>query len=60
VIIATQSPYLVDCFDLDNIIIVRAPNGETQFHRLSRAEYQSWLEDDYLPSDIWLKESVGG
>lgn len=60
VIIATQSPYLVDCFDLDNIIIVRAPNGETQFQRLSRAEFQSWLEDDYLPSDIWLKESVGG
>jgi predicted ATPase len=60
VIVATQSPYLVDCFDLENIIIVRAPNGEAQFQRLSRAEYQSWLEDDYLPSDIWLKESVGG
>ncbi|BCU08297.1 AAA family ATPase [Allochromatium tepidum] len=60
VIVATQSPYLVDCFDLDNIIIVRAPNGESQFHKLSRKEYQSWLEDDYLPSDIWLKESVGG
>lgn len=60
IFIATQSPYLVDCFDLENIIIASANNGETLLSNLSRDKYQNWLDDEYLLSDIWLKQAVGG
>ena len=59
VFIATQSPYMVDCFDLDNIVIAEAIDGATTLSNLPRAQYQQWLDDDYLPSDIWLKAPIG-
>jgi predicted ATPase len=59
VFIATQSPYMVDCFDLDNIIVAEAQDGATTLRNLPRAQYQQWLDDDYLLSDIWLKNPVG-
>ena len=60
IFIATQSPYLVDCFELENIIIASADNGETTLRKLPRADYQTWLNDEYELSDIWLKQAVGG
>ncbi|MFW9608927.1 MAG: AAA family ATPase, partial [Aquaspirillum sp.] len=60
IFIATQSPYLVDCFELENIIIASANNGETMLRNLPREQYQAWLDDEYQLSDIWLKQAVGG
>lgn len=60
VFVATQSPYMVDCFDLENIIVAESRQGETRLRNLPREQYQEWLDDDYLLSDIWLKTSVGG
>lgn len=60
IFIATQSPYLVDCFELENIIVASANNGETVLRNLPREQYQEWLDDEYLLSDIWLKQAVGG
>jgi predicted ATPase len=60
VVIATQSPYLVDCFDLENLIIASANQGETVLRNLPRAEYQAWLDADYSLSQLWLKQAVGG
>lgn len=60
IFVATQSPYMVDCFDLENIIVAESKNGETSLHNLPRDKYQQWLDDDYLISDIWLKTPVGG
>ena len=60
ILIATQSPYLVDCFELENIIIASANHGETLLRNLPREQYQAWLDDDYQLSDIWLKQVVGG
>ncbi|NLY41850.1 MAG: AAA family ATPase, partial [Desulfovibrionales bacterium] len=60
IFIATQSPCLVDCFELENIIISSANDGETQLRSLSQAEYQDWLNDEYQLSDIWLTQAVGG
>jgi predicted ATPase len=60
VFIATQSPYLVDCFELENIIVASANRGETVLHSLPREQYQEWLDDEYQLSDIWLKQAVGG
>ncbi len=59
IFIATQSPYLVDCFELENIIVASANNGETVLRNLPRAQYQEWLDDEYQISDIWLKQAVG-
>jgi len=59
VFIATQSPYMVNCFDLDNIIVAEATDGATTLRNLPNEQYQQWLDDDYLLSDIWLKAPVG-
>lgn len=61
VFIATQSPYMVDCFELENIIVAEADNdGATSLRSLPRADYDAWLQDDYSLSDIWLRSPVGG
>lgn len=59
VFIATQSPYMVNCFDLENIIVAEAKDGATMLRNLPKEQYQQWLDDDYLLSDIWLKTPVG-
>lgn len=60
IFIATQSPYLVDCFELENIIVASASNGETTLRNLPREQYQEWLDDEYQLSDIWLRQAIGG
>lgn len=60
IFIATQSPYMVDCFELENIIVASADHGETVLRNLPREQYQEWLDDEYQLSDIWLKQAVGG
>lgn len=60
VFIATQSPFMVDCFELENILVAEASAGATRLHSLPREKYQQWLDDDYLVSDIWLKAPIWG
>ncbi|MTW21479.1 AAA family ATPase [Allochromatium palmeri] len=60
IFIATQSPYLVDCFELENIIVANANNGETLLRNLPREHYQRWLDEEYALSDIWLQQATGG
>ena len=60
IFVATQSPYMVDCFDLENIIVAASKDGETTLRNLPHDQYQEWLDDDYLLSDIWLKTPTGG
>lgn len=60
IFIATQSPYMVDCFELENIIVASANSGETVLRNLPREKYQEWLDDEYALSGIWLKQVVGG
>ncbi len=60
IFIATQSPYLVDCFELENIIVANANNGETVLRNLPREHYQRWLDEEYQLSDIWLQQATGG
>lgn len=60
VFIATQSPYMVDCFELENVIVASSKDGATSLHNMPREQYQEWLDDEYLLSDLWLKNVVGG
>lgn len=60
VMIATQSPLLVDVFDLDNIIVARAHEGKTRLEPMEKSQYQDWLDTDFRISELWLKEPVDG
>ena len=59
VILATQSPYLVDQFQPEDVVVVDRVDGASQFRRLSTQALEEWLED-YSLGDLWLKNELGG
>lgn len=59
VILATQSPLLVDCFDPEEIIVVERNGRESSFNRLVEADLEDWLEE-YSLSELWNKNVIGG
>lgn len=59
VIVSTQSPALVDCFNPEDIVVVNRKDGASTFKRLNPAELSVWLED-YSLGDLWRKNIVAG
>jgi predicted ATPase len=59
VMLATQSPALLDEFTADEVIVAERKDGATQFRRLSAKELESWLED-YSLSELFDKNVLGG
>ena len=59
VIVATQSPLLVDCFDLDEIVVLELHGDETVFHRLNPDKYEMWLSD-FTTGELWQQNLLGG
>ena len=59
VLIATQSPQLLDNFEADQVIVVDMVGGETQFRRLDPERLREWRED-YSLADLWNKNVLGG
>ena len=59
VILATQSPLLVDCFEPEEIIVVERNDRESSFKRLVEADLEDWLEE-YSLSELWNKNVIGG
>ena len=60
IIVATQSPLLVDVFNLDEIIVLDLHNGSTAFRRLEPNAYREWLDDSFTPGELWQKNLLGG
>ena len=60
VIVATQSPLLVDTFDLDEIFVMDLKDGRTQIRKLNATDYKVWLEDGYSTGQLWWKNLFGG
>lgn len=60
IIVATQSPLLVDEFELDEIIVLDLEDGRTKLRKLDADDYRVWLEQDYTPSQLWQKNVLGG
>ncbi len=60
VIVATQSPLLVDAFDLDGIITLELREGKTEFRKLDKENYQIWLEKGISPGELWRQNFLGG
>ncbi len=59
VIVATQSPLLVDAFSLDEIVVLELRDGRTEVRQLDKSEYESWLEE-YTTGELWQKNLLGG
>ena len=60
VIVATQSPLLVDEFELDEIVVVDLQQGRTTFSRPDAEGYKRWLDAGFMPGEIWQKNLIGG
>jgi len=58
-IIATQSPTLIDYFHPHDIVVVNREGGASTFNRLSENELANWL-DDYSLGELWRKNIVNG
>ncbi len=60
VIVATQSPQLVNCFDLDEIVVMELEDSRTVACRKGRHEYERWLDEDYTTGELWQMNLLGG
>ena len=58
-IVATQSPQLLDEFRVDDLIVVELDDGASAFKRLKESEFDVWL-DDYSVGELWDKNVLGG
>ena len=59
VIVATQSPQLLDEFSVDDLIVVELKDGVSIFKRLKESEFDVWLED-FSVGELWDKNVLGG
>ena len=60
IIVATQSPLLVDVFELDEIVVLDLDSGRSVFRRLDADTYRTWLDDSFTPGELWQKNLFGG
>ena len=61
VIIATQSPQLIDGFSLDSILVLEQDDEtkSTVAHKLDTIQLKEWIEE-YTVSELWRKNVIGG
>ena len=59
VVVATQSPSLIDEFDPEDVVVVNRVERESTFERLDPDALVDWLSE-YRLSDLWDKNVVGG
>ena len=59
ILVATQSPRLIDQFEPEDILVAERTEGSTTYTRQDRDTLESWLED-YTLGDVWEKNVMGG
>lgn len=59
VLLATQSPALLDLFTAEEVLVTERSDGASQFRRLNVASLKSWL-DDYRLSELYDRNLLGG
>lgn len=59
VLLATQSPALLDHFEPEEVVVAELEQGGSCFRRLDRKELQAWLQE-YSLSEIYDKNIIGG
>ena len=60
IVVATQSPLLVDEFGLDEIQVLELRDGRTDIKTLNPGEYDEWVANDYTNGQLWQKNLLGG
>ena len=60
VVVATQSPLLIDAFDLDEVMVLESDNDGTRARALASDEYREWIDEGFLPSQLWQRNVLGG
>ena len=60
VVVATQSPLLIDAFELDEVMVLEADKKGTRARMLASEDYKAWLDEGFLPSELWQKNVLGG
>ena len=61
IILSTQSANLVNCFEVDDIIVVDRAENQSVFRHLDKKELEKWMDDyDMSISDLWEKNMIGG
>ena len=59
IIVATQSPILLDYFKPEDVLVAERTNGATEFLRLDSKRLAEWLEE-YSLGQLWEKNEFGG
>ena len=59
IIVATQSPLLLDHFEPEDVLVADRVNGATTLRRLESEKLTAWLED-YSLGQLWEKNEFGG
>ena len=59
VILATQSPNLLDHFQPEDVIVAERAAGQSHFRRLDADSLKVWLKD-YSLGQLWEKNEIGG
>ena len=59
VIVATQSPLLLDHFDPVDVLVASQIDGATELERLDPSDLGEWLED-YSLGQLWEKNEIAG
>ncbi len=59
IVVATQSPGLLDRFEPEDILVAERVAGETRLKRLEAEPLRDWLED-YSLGELWEKNHFGG
>ncbi len=59
IIVATQSPLLLDQFSIEDIVVVNRKEGQSVFERLKESDFSEWLED-YSVGELWTKNVIQG
>ncbi|WP_420461732.1 AAA family ATPase [Candidatus Palauibacter sp.] len=59
IVVATQSPFLLDHFEPEDVLVADRVEGATTLTRLDPERLGSWLED-YSLGQLWEKNELGG
>jgi len=59
IMVATQSPLLLDQFSIEDIVVVNRKKGQSVFERLQRADFDEWLID-YSVGELWSRNIIAG
>ena len=59
IVLATQSPLVVDHFEPEDVLVADRVAGQTEIRRLQQDRLAEWLQD-YSLGELWQKNQFGG